>query len=360
MTDALRFLFVPVSGPGGAGEYYRSLAIARAVERRWPGSDVSFLLSRDASYAEGGPFPALLLDRSPTFESPAVIRALEQLRPHVVVFDSAGRVGQQQAAQRVGARVVFVSSRPSIRRKGFALRRMLATDQHWIAQPRFLGGALSTVERWKCRLAPRLKVRLLEVIHDPVDEAATRALQQLWGVQPGHYVLACPGGGGDFGRGPDATQVFHAAAAKAAAATGLPVLAVLGARFSPAGPPAPGVRVLSTLPNGQLMGLLRDARVGMVNGGSLLLQAIAQDTPCVAAPIATDQPSRIAEAARHGYVRSVPLDAQALAAGAVDLAGDDAAREALRARLVELDLRNGLEVALEGIAQLLPGDRAFA
>ena len=97
-----------------------------------------------------------------------------------------------------------------------------------------------------------------------------------------------------------------------------------------------------------------DAELAIVNGGSLLMQAIAQDTPCVAAPIADDQPPRIAETARHGYVRAAALEPGALAEAALDLLHDDAARDALRGHLVELDLRNGLDVAVEGLAQLLP------
>jgi hypothetical protein len=354
MTDGPRLLFIPVSGPGGAGEYFRSLAVARAIERRWPASSIRFLVSRDATYSQGGPYPAVLLERSPTFESAAVIRSLEQLRPHVVVFDSAGRVDQQQAAQRLGARVVFISSRPSIRRKGFSLRRMRATDQYWIAQPRFLGGELSAFEQWKLRFARELDVLLLEVIHEPVDEEGVRNLQRSLAVQPGGYVLACPGGGGDFGQGPDATQVFYSAAARVRAETALPVVAVLGARFAMPSTVPDGVHVLPGVPNGQLMGLLRDSKAAMVNGGSLLLQALAQHTPCVAAPIADDQPARIARTAQCGYVRPVALEACALASGVVDLLRDETARESLRSRLEQLALRNGLDVAVDAIGRLLP------
>ncbi len=354
MTDGPRLLFIPVSGPGGAGEYFRSLAVARAIERRWPDSSIRFLVSRDAAYSQGGPYPAVLLERSPTFESAAVIRSLEQLRPQVVVFDSAGRVEQQQAARRLGARVVFVSSRPSIRRKGFSLRRMRATDQYWIAQPRFLGGELSPFEQWKRRFAPALDVLLLEVIHEPVDEESVRELQQSLGVQPGAYVLACPGGGGVFGQGPDAAQLFYAAAARVRAECALPVVAVLGARFAAPSSVPDGVHVLPSVPNGQLMGLLRDAKAGMVNGGSLLLQALAQRTPCVAAPIADDQPARIARTAECGYVRPVALEASALASAVIDLLRDDTARAALKARLEQLALRNGLDVAVDAIGRLLP------
>jgi hypothetical protein len=235
---------------------------------------------------------------------------------------------------------------------------MRSTDQHWIAQPRFMGGELTACERWKRKFAPQLDVLLLEVIHEPVDESGTRNLQQSLGVQPGAYVLACPGGGGVFGHGPDAAQVFFDAAVQVKASSGVPVVAVLGARFV-APPDVPkGVHALANLPNGQLMGMLRDARVAMVNGGSLLMQAIAQQTPCVAAPIAADQPPRIARTAQCGYVRPVALEAGALAAEVVALLHDAAAREALRVRLAQLGLRNGLDVAIEGVGRLLPPDPA--
>jgi hypothetical protein len=210
-----------------------------------------------------------------------------------VIFDSSGRVAQYGRAKELGARVVFVSSRATTRRKGFRLRRMRRMDQHWIAQPRILGGDLGAGERLRLRLVPGCAVEFLEVLHDVVDESGTRALQRHLGVESGGYVLVCPGGGGVFNDRRDATQIFYDASCRLAHDTGLPVVAVLGARFVPPEPRPAGVRLLETLPNAQLMGLLRDARVAVINGGSLLLQSLAQRTPCVAAPIAEDQPARI-------------------------------------------------------------------
>jgi len=134
-------------------------------------------------------------------------------------------------------------------------------------------------------------------------------------------------------------------------------VAVLGAQFVPPEPQPAGVRVLQTLPNAQLMGMLRDARVAVTNGGSLLLQALAQHTPCVAAPIAEDQPARIEACARRGYCRATTLDAGSLVRGATDLLEDDGERSSLRARLETLDLRNGVDVAVEAIARLVPASR---
>jgi glycosyltransferase involved in cell wall biosynthesis len=352
-TGQPKFLFVPVSGPGGAGEYFRSLAVARAVERRWPGCAIKFIVSRDAPYARDTPYPVQLVDRSPTYETRAVIDTLERERPDVVIFDSSGRVSQYGRAKELGARVVFVSSRATTRRKGFRLRRMRRMDQHWIAQPRILGGDLGAGERLRLRFAPGCGVEFLEVLHDPVDESGTRELQQRLGVESGGYILVCPGGGGVFSDRRDATQVFYEASCRLARDAGLPVVAVLGARFVPPEPQPAGVHLLETLPNAQLMGLLRDARVAVVNGGSLLLQALAQHTPCVAAPIAEDQPARIDACARRGYCRATTLDAPSLVRGTVDLLENHGERSSLRDRLAALDLRNGVDVAVEAIARLL-------
>ncbi|MCE3283953.1 MAG: hypothetical protein K0R70_209, partial [Steroidobacteraceae bacterium] len=136
-----RFLFIPVSGPGGAGEYYRSLAAARGLERRWPGCRIRFVLNRAAPYAREAPYGVLSLEDSPTRSNARVIEYIRAEQPDVVIFDSSGRLAQYRAAQASGAGVVYVSSRPKTRWKGFRWRRMRVLDQHWVAQPRFLGGA---------------------------------------------------------------------------------------------------------------------------------------------------------------------------------------------------------------------------
>ena len=355
MSRAPRVLFVPVSGPGGAGEYYRSLAIARAVERRWPGAGIAFVMSREAPQAADAPYPVHRVDRSPTYETAAVQRILADVRPDVAVFDGSGRVAQYRSARALGARTVFVSSRPSTRRKGFSLRRLWTLDQHWIVAPRFLGGGLGAVERIRLALAPRCEPVFLDVLHEPVDDEATRALQSRLGVLPGRYVLACPGGGGHAVEGREPWQVYLEAGRRVAAQCGLPVVAVLGPRAKVA-VEVPGVRVLESVPNAVLMGLVRDAQCGVVNGGSLLVQAIALGLPCVAAPISDDQPARIAACAAQGLVRAAALDAGELASGAEAL-GDDGVRAGLAGRLASLGVTNGIDVAVAALGRLFATPR---
>jgi glycosyltransferase involved in cell wall biosynthesis len=353
-------LFLPVSGPGGAGEFHRALAIAGGIARGWPAAAIRFVVSRDASYAANVPFPTLLTERSPTFATAEVGQILRDFRPHVAIFDSSGRVAQYRTAHRLGAKVVFVSSRDSSRRRGFRLRRMRWFDQHWIARPRFLGGDLTAGERVKLRLLGGPETLFLEVLHEPADVVAAGAAQARFGVRPGSYALVCPGGGGVFGHRPDAVPIFYEASCEIAHRACVPVIAVLGSRFSSAAPVPEHVHVTTTLPNGELMGLLQDARLAVLNGGSLLLQAIAQRTPTVAAPIADDQPERIASCVEAGLIRGAVLETQSIATAAAELAADEQALTQMRARAAALDLRNGVDIAVRAIAGWLPAPASCA
>lgn len=357
-----RFVFVPVSALEGSGEYYRLLAIARGMERRWPGCRIAFVLNREAHYTAAAPYPVLTVADSPTRDTAGVVAHLSSERPDVVIFDSAGRVEQYRAANRLGARVVYVSSRPRARWKGFRLRRMRALAQHWIAQPVFAGGALTAYERLKLRIAGGPEVVWLDPLHDEPDAAATAALQARLGLQPGRYVFACPGGGGYAASGRNAATVLLEATRRwSAGPGGLPTVAILGPRIADhAGTAASAgsapLHVLASLPNAQLVGLLRDARVAVVNGASLMLQAMAQRVPAVAVPAGVDQPARIAACVRGGWVTSAPLEEDAIGAATLELWQDSAERARLLANLDTLGLGNGVATAVAAVERLLAAD----
>jgi hypothetical protein len=354
-----RFVFVPVSALEGSGEYYRLLAIARGMERRWPGCRIAFVLNRAAHYAASSPYPVLPVNDSPTRDTAGVVAHLASERPDVAIFDSAGRVEQYRAARRLGAHVVYVSSRPRARWKGFRLRRMRVLSQHWITQPAFAGGALTRWERLKLRLAGGPELVWLDPLHDEPDAAATRALQSRLGLAPGGYVFACPGGGGYAETGRNAATVLLDAAHRWSRDPGIPTVAILGPRIAErhrgvatADGSAP-VHVLASLPNAQLVGLLRDARVAVVNGASLMLQAMVQRVPTVAVPAGVDQPARIAACVQGGWVRSAPLEEDAIVAATVGLYRDAAALAQLRASLDTLGLGNGVATAVAAVERLL-------
>ena len=343
------FVFVPVSGPGGAGEYYRSLAIARALVARWPDVSVCFVLSREASYAASCPYSTVLLDDSPTRDVAPVVELICRQRPDAVIFDSAGRVSQLKAAARVGAVRIYISSRPKTRWKGFKLSRMRWIDEHWIASPDFLGLGLTLVERAKLWLMPAVRIRFLPTLYEPADDALRGQVLARLGLTARRFVLCCPGGAGQFAGLESGPAVFADAAARIARDSQSTVL-MIGA---PVGFEAPGVRVLGALPNAELMALAGSASLCVVNGGSLLLQCLAQGAACIGVPIAADQARRIDGCARLAAVRPVAFDAAAIATAATALLGEPEHLKNLRAAAAGLDLRNGVEVAVSALDALL-------
>ncbi len=176
------------------GEYARSLSIAQAARRQWPQAHIHFILSRQAPYAATAPFPATLLDSSPTFHSAAVAESIQAFKPHVVIFDNAGRTAQLRAGHRAGARIVFISSRSRQRRKAFRWRWMRLIDEHWIAYPQFIAGRHNFLERFKLDWLRRPVIRYLDVILSRAG-AAEDSMTARPGLSLETYVLVVPGGG---------------------------------------------------------------------------------------------------------------------------------------------------------------------
>jgi predicted glycosyltransferase len=347
-----KILFVPVSGVYGTGEYARSLAIAQAVRQRWREADIQFVLSREAPYVASVPFAATLLDSSPTFHSAAVIQLIERFRPHVVVFDNAGRTAQLRAAHRAGARVVYISSRARQRRKAFRWRWMAMVDEHWIAYPAFIAGPLNVVERFKLARLHRPVVRYLDVMLARATAADRDAIMSRVEFNSGSYALVVPGGGTGHPRARDAAQQFLAAA-RSLARGGVPAVYV--------GPTEAGgelsdcatLRSFESLPQAQLAELMRGARLVVANGGSTLLQAIASGVACVAVPIAQDQVLRIRRCAAAGVAIPASLDAAGIENAVNSLLRDEPFRAALAKRAHDLALADGVEIALSALGRLI-------
>jgi hypothetical protein len=346
LLEAPKLLFIPVSGAYGMGEFARSLAIARAAARRWPAAEIHFLISRQAPYAGTVPFAVTLLPSSPTLNSPQVIQKILEWRPDAVIFDNAGRSAQLRAARQIHARIVYISARARQRRKAFRTRWMRCIDEHWIAYPEFIAGKLSWLERLKIKMLKRPMVRFLDVI------AAHPGLDENPPLQKGSYALFVPGGGTGHPGADDAVRIF-VAAAQALAAQGVScvVVGVLAGQE----PPSDSLRMLAPLPQPQLMQLMHGARLLVTNGGSTLLQGIAMGCACIGVPIAKDQPQRIERCVAAGVARSAPLAAAPMAGAAAVLWRDEAARCLLVQRAAALRLKDGIEIALQGLERLIAG-----
>jgi hypothetical protein len=346
-----RVLFVPVSGARGMGEYARALALATAAVRRFPALQIHFVVSQQAPYAADTPFPKTLLPSSPTFHTPEVRELIRALRPTLTVFDNAGRTAQLKAAAESGSRVVYVSSRPRQRRKAFRIGWMRMLDEHWIAYPQFIAGSFGPFERMKLGMLGRPSVKFLDAILPIQDWAIASKMMERFSLSAGGYVLVVPGGGTDHPGAENAPQIV-ANAAREIAKAGIPTVLVAAPAGVESTGPGDYLRTSPRIPMAELAELIRGACVVVSNGGDTLLQAVASARPCVAFPVAGDQPHRIAKCEALGLAIGVPLDTARIARDAIALFSDQSRQHALIAHLAAANVRNGMDVALESIGRL--------
>jgi len=327
------------------GEYARTLAFANALAARAPATEIHFALSREAPYASDVAFPHTLLPSSPTFHSDLMTDLIRKFRPTLVVFDNAGRTAQLRAAVRVGAKVIYVSSRPRQRRKAFRLSWMRMLDVHWIAYPEFIAGSLGVFERAKLKLLGRPYIRYLDTILPPSNAALSREMAAKFGTTVGQYVLVVPGGGTQHPGAENAPQVVADAARKLAERGVDTVLVGVEARATNS-----RLRVGARMPMAQLAELIRGARLVISNGGDTLLQTIACARPCVAVPIAGDQAFRIRNCERAGLATGVALDSDEIVRAAMQRL--EKPRLDQRSREGRIELTNGIEVAVDVMERL--------
>lgn len=338
------------------GEYARCLTIATALVRAQPSSEVHFALSRAAPYAATTPFATTLLPASPTFHSHEVCALIREFRPGAVLFDNAGRTLQLRAARDSGARIVFVSSRRRQRAKGFRLRWMSLIDEHWIAYPQFIAGALGPLEGLKVRTLGRPRIRFVDALLPAPDASLAAGCLARFGLRPREYLLIVPGGGTGH-PGAETAPAIIAAAARAIAAQGMPTLLVGVQGGGDEAAPAQ-LRHAPLLPLPQLAELIRAARLVLTNGGDTLLQVLACERPCVAVPIAHDQERRIRCCVQAGLALCAELAPRSIESAVLALLAEGAERAALEARLAAHPVRNCLDEVLGALDDLARPDGA--
>jgi hypothetical protein len=342
-------LFIPVSGATGSGELQRARLLARSARERWPQLPIAIAAERQALAASADldidPVP---LPGSPTRCSVEVIAAIRARRPALVVFDSTARPRQLRAARSVGARVVYVSSRPSARGRGFRWGAFGCIDEHWSVEFDPDAALPGRWQRWLLRRRPAQRWRPLSTLSEPADATSWPAAIREFAAA-GPFVLFCPGGGGGSLDGLPAGAAFAAAAERSGERA-----VVVRTDLAPGAIESHG-RVLGVpaLRNAALMALTQSAELAVVGAGSLLLQALALGRACLALPLASDQPQRLSDLLRRDAVATCAPGIDALADATRALATDPAALIALRARAQALGLHNGLAEALDAFAALL-------
>ncbi len=356
-SDAIDVLFLPASGAEGMGEYARTLTIAREMSRRLPGFSAHFILAREAAYAATCPFPVTPVDGSVTYNTDVVRRELRRLRPRVVVFDSAGRTAQLRAAAATGARIVFVSSRTTQRRRAARLAWLRLVDEHWCLLPPHSGQGLGRWQRAKASLFARGRRRVVGGIFPAADAQRAASALAAHGMSPGGYVLFCCGGGGWRIDDRPAAEVYLEAAALFCERGGGSAVVVMGPLYSGGQAAHQPAVVLGAVEPEAMADLVASSRVVVASGGSMLTQALASGrASVVAAAGAWDQPARVAALAGAGVLQQVVPTPQSLAEGALSLARSADLRRSLEARAREAGFENGLDEVANALASLLSAD----
>jgi hypothetical protein len=345
-------LLIPVSGGSGSGELQRARLLARSVRSAWPELPISIAAESGAlALVPEDDIAKWPLPASPTRCNAEVIEAINSQRPAVVIFDSTARTAQLRAARALGAQVIYLSSRASARRRGFRLSVLALLDQHWSVE--FDPGRRipSLWQRLLLRLRPGLRWRSLSVLHEAPTASELPPLLQQMEAQP--FILMCPGGNGGRLGSSGASEAFAGAAGLLSNVHLLPVLLVRS--DWPAGRVEVQGSLLSCGPlaNAGLMSLLQSARVAVVGAGSLVLQALSVGTATIALPLARDQPRRLAQLLRAHAVASCESSIEALIGTTQTLWQDPEFRATLIRNAARLQLRSGLDQAVDALGPLL-------
>jgi predicted glycosyltransferase len=344
-------LFVPVSGARGMGEYARALALATAAVRRLPQLQVHFIVSREAPYAADLPFPKTLIPASPTLHTAEVVDVIRSFRPTLAIFDNAGRTKQLQAAAKVGAHVIYVSSRVRQRRKAFRPQWMRVMDEHWIAYPEFVAGPSGFLEKLMLAVMGRPKLQFLDAFLPPSDPVLAQATLRQFGVYERDFVLVVPGGGSEHSSGMNGPQIV-AEAARRLAVRGYPVIVVGVPKLESNEIQTVELRLTPRIPMATLGELIRGAKLVISNGGDTLLQTLACNRACLAIPIAGDQPHRIEKCVQAGLAASARLDSNDIERVARALLENASERERLERATADAGVTNALEGALATVERL--------
>lgn len=352
LCSSIKFLFIPVSSAEGIGEYMRSLILADAVAARWPQAQIRFILNRDAPYAESCPYPADLLDETPTKRVMDVNQIISDYQPNVVIFDASGRRTQLQHAKRCGAKVIFISQHRRKRSRGLKWQRLRVTDSHWVVQPEFFIGDISWFERLKLWWLRKPAPVSVGPVFSPPQPALQQQLLAQFDLCAGNFWLFNAGSGGHRVAGTLVADVFAKAAAGVYQQTGMPCVMVFGSNYPQALPQYPGVVAVAGIDNVAFISLLAAADGAVLAGGDTLLQALALHIPTVAVPVSKDQYARIDSCVAQRLCLHAEFNGDALIRSAIALR-EPGIQKQLKQQMMSQGVSNGLDVAMAQLEALL-------
>ncbi len=352
----MKVLFIPVSGEGGTGEYYRCLAMAKSLHSVNTEVEIVFVINQSA-VVERPPYiryreVATSPKRCPELVSSIVAEEV----PKLVIFDSTIRKSLLLPVKKAGAYCVYVSFRPSTRVKGFRFSALRYIDEHWIiASP---GKKQLSTSEWLKKIVSlsRTKIRFFSGPPAVKDKAGAEKVMGRWGLRKGDFALFCPGGGGTMLDGKPSVAIFQKSARKFFYSTGFDVLFVAGPASNISLMSREGCREVRSLPSDIFPVIIDNAKIVISGGGSLALQVLGSKKPNITVNSGgSDQSERLIELRKAGVSWVAPADPQEIAEKARLLLVDDGAQGDMVASMISGGYAdNGADVG-QLIVDLLAG-----
>jgi spore coat polysaccharide biosynthesis predicted glycosyltransferase SpsG len=346
-------LFIPVSSPSGIGEYMRSMIIAEALQLRWPGVNIHFILNDKVSYINDCPYTVHTCKGSPTKDVSTVNYFIRNIKPDLVIFDASGRAKQFQQAKAIGAKVAFISQHNKKRSRGLKINRLLNTDIHWVAQPDY---CIKKISAWQqAKLAFFNKKTPQDI--GPVFTSSTIKQQQKQleklSLTRESYFLFNAGSGGHLINGILAADVYYQAAKEFSRLNNIKSVVIFGSNYPKDIPRNDEVTCLKSIKNNEFIALMSTAKACVISAGDTLLQCLALQKPCVASSISPDQPSRLNICQGKGLVLEAEPTTKSLVQQATLILDDEVCQKLINNMTKQSPVK-ALEIIIKDIALLFP------
>jgi len=345
-------LFIPVSSTEGIGEYTRSVILAQAIEEQIENAEIHFILNKHAQYAHSCAFKVHFSNHSATKDTPAVKSVIQSIRPHLVIFDCAGRSRQFAYAKSLGAKVIFISQHKRKRSRGLKTNRLLNTDLHWVVQPKYAISPLGYLMRLKLKLLNKMPPKCIGPILPKIDPKITAKALASYHLNANEFFLFSAGSGGHKIDGTLVADIFYEAAIDFCQQTTIPTIMIFGPNYPNKLPESKLVTCLKYIPSTEFVVLLNEARGRVIGAGDTLLQAIELQKPSVAAVISKDQPARLDICSKQGLVITSETNRKSLFEKAICLL-DENIYLAMEKKMLQMQPICGMDIALSDIKYLL-------
>lgn len=315
-------LLIPVSSHSGIGEYMRSLVIAKTLLLHWPKVNIHFILNSQVDYIKDCPYEVHTCQNSPTKDIIGVNNIIKKIKPDLVIFDASGRAAHFKQAKAVGAKVAFISQHNKKRNKGLKFNRLLHTDIHWVVQPDYCMKPLSNFQIAKLNFFNKKEPKNIgPVFESNIKKNKTAVLKQ-FSLMENNYFVFNAGSGGHKINDLLAADIYYQAAQDFSLKTQIKCVVIFGNNYPksipnellPHSPATDLTETLNTnniisiksIDNASFITLISAAQGCVVSAGDTILQCIALNKICTAAPVSSDQHARL----RHCHHKKLVLPAK--------------------------------------------------